>query len=42
MAEYTDAKNRTYRIVQRVLSVEDRQDTEEQIVEALHKVFANH
>lgn len=39
MAEYTDVKNRTYRIVQRVLDIGDRKDTEEEIVEALYRLF---
>ena len=39
MAEYTDVKNRTYRIVQRVLDIDDRKDTEEEIVEALYRLF---
>ena len=39
MAEYTDVKNRTYRIVQRVWDIGDRKDTEEEIVEALYRLF---
>ena len=41
MAEYTDVKNCTYRIVQRVLETGDRKDTEEEIVEALYRLFSH-
>ena len=41
MAEYTDVKNRTYHIVQRVLEIGDRKDTEEEIVEALYRLFSH-
>lgn len=41
MAEYTDRKNQTYRIVQRVLDIGDRTETEEEIVEALYRLFGH-
>ena len=40
MAEYTDRKNQTYRIVQRVLDIDDRTETEEEIVEELYRLFS--
>ena len=40
MAEYTDRKNQTYRILQRVLDIDDRTETEEEIVEELYRLFS--
>ena len=40
MAEYTDRKNQTYRILQRVLDIGDRRETEEEIVEELYRLFS--
>lgn len=41
MAEYTDLKNNTYRIIQSVSceTTEDRQEREAQILEDLYRVF---
>ena len=39
MAEYTDLKNHRHRVIQRVLE-DDRKDTEEEIVEALYRLFS--
>ena len=40
MAEYTDVKNCTHRILQRVLDIDDRTETEEEIVEELYRLFS--
>jgi hypothetical protein len=41
MSEYTDLKNNSYTVTQRVLKTENGQEdfTEEEIVEALFKIF---
>ena len=38
MTEYTDRKKRRHRVIQRVLE-DDHKDTEEEIVEALYRIF---
>ena len=40
MAEYTDVKQHTYRVLQRVLETDDRRTTEERIVEELYRLFS--
>ena len=40
MSEYTDAKNNTYKITNTVLlTAEEKEQTENEIVEELYKIF---
>ena len=41
MSEYTDAKNNTYTIINTVLlTAEEKEQAENEIVEELHKIFS--
>ena len=39
MSEYKDMKNHTYAVTQRVLKDENKKSSEEEITEALYKIF---
>lgn len=42
MSEYTDSKNNTYKITNTVrLTEEEKEQTENEIVEELYKIFLN-
>lgn len=41
MTEYTDIKNNTYKITHTVILSDDKEHTENKIVEALYKIFMN-
>jgi len=39
MAEYTDLKNRTYKIIQKISCADDQSERETRIMEELYRVF---